>query len=478
MFDAVIIGAGVTGSAIARELAKYAAKICVLEKNSDVCEGTTKANSALIHAGFDAEPGTMKAKMNARGNAMMDKVSAELDVPFERIGALVCCFDESGLPELDKLLEKGIANGIPGLEIIDSKRAKELEPALQDNIAAALYAPSAGITCPFELTMGFAENAAMNGVEFRLNTKVTGIEKTDAGYKIETNNGTLETKAVINAAGVYADEIHNMVCDEKIKIIPRKGEYNLLDKATKGIVERTIFPLPTKLGKGVLVTPTIFGNPLVGPTSEDIDDKEQNRTSGGGLAEVQAKSSLSVKNVPLNMTITSFAGLRAHLTSDDFIIEETAEGFFDAAGIESPGLSSSPAIGEYVAEMVAKKLKLKRNEGFNPYRKRVTHLLWLSREERKRMIEENPAYGAIVCRCEEVSEGEILDAIHRPLGATTLDGVKRRTRATTGRCQAGFCSPRIMEILARELNLPLTQIKKNDGESVEVFEKTRKGVQS
>lgn len=475
MYDVIIIGAGVIGSAIARELSRYDAKLCVLEKNHDVCESTSKANSGIVHAGFDAEIGSMKAKMNEHGNRVMDRIAAELDVPFQRVGAMVCCFDKSEIEALEALKARGEKNGIPKLEIINGDKAREMEPNLSADVVAALYAPTSGIICPFELTMGFAENAAMNGAEFKLDTEVLSIDKTDKGYMVKSNNGELEARTVINAAGVYADKWHNMVCDKKIKITPRRGEYNLLDRATQGLVNHTIFTLPTKLGKGVLVTPTVYGNPLVGPTSTDIEDKEATRTTSGGLGEIREKSAKAVENVPLGATITSFAGLRAHPENDDFIIGESAENFFDTAGIESPGLTSAPAIGEFMAELVSSKLDLKLKESFNPKRKRVTHLIDLTPEQRKEIIAKDPAYGAIVCRCEEVSEGEILEAIHRPLGAKSLDGIKRRTRGGAGRCQAGFCSPRVMEILARELKLDMTEICKNDAGSQIVYEKTRKG---
>ena len=472
-YDTVIIGAGVTGSAVARELSRRQGNFLVLEKESDVCEGTSKANSAIIHAGFDAEPGTVKAKMNVRGNALMDVISKELDIPFKRVGALVTCLDERDLPHLEELYRRGEANGVPGMRLLTGEEAREIEPNLQETVCGALLAETSGIVCPFEMTLGFAENAAQNGVEFWFDTAVTSIEKKGKNWVVHTDGGDVETKVVVNAAGVHADELHNQVCEEKLDITPRRGEYMLLDKSAGNHVSRTVFQLPGAYGKGVLVSPTVHGNLLVGPTAADSEEKENNSTTAEGLAEVGEKSALAVKNIPLRQVITSFTGLRAHERGDDFVLGESAEGFFDAAGIESPGLSSAPAIGEYLAGLIAEELNLPEKQNFDPIRRGVPKIASLPVEERSRKIMENPAYGAIVCRCEEISEGEILDAIHSTLGAKTLDGVKRRTRAGMGRCQSGFCSPRVMELLARELSADLKEIRKNGKGSEIVFEKIR-----
>lgn len=472
-FDIVIIGAGVIGSSIARALSKYQAEICVLEKHADVCEGTSKANSAIVHAGFDAKPGTWKARLNVRGNTMMNKVARDFDVPFNRTGALVVCFQEADLSKLHALAERGAENGVSGLRVLTGAQAREMEPNLTQEVCGALLAETSGIVCPFELTMGFAENAAENGVQFLLNTKAQNITAVTGGYRIETDRGAMFAKAVVNAAGLYADVLHNMVCEEKIEIIPRAGEYLLLDKAAGSHVSRTIFQLPGKYGKGVLVSPTVHGNLIAGPTAGDIKDKEGTRTTAAGLAQVEEKAARSVKNLPMRQVITSFTGLRAHTEQDDFILGESAPMFFDAAAIESPGLTAAPAIGEMMAELVERRMGLAAKTVFQATRKGVCRLSHLSTAERAEKIKENPAYGAIVCRCEEVSEGEIMDAIHRPLGARTLDAVKRRTRAGMGRCQSGFCAPRIMEILAGEQSRDLTEIRKNDENSRIVYEKTR-----
>ena len=468
MYDAIIIGAGVTGSAIARELAKYQASICVIEREEDVCCGTSKANSAIIHAGFDAEPGSRKAALNVRGNSMMDTLAKELSIPFARNGSLVVCTKSQNRADLAALLEKGKKNGVPDLRILEREELLLLEPNLSDDVVCALLAPSGGIVCPFEMTMAFAENAAVNGVTFFLNTQVRYVRKTADGYEISTlhtDTGKEESfcaKAVINAAGVYADELNNMVSAQKLRITARKGEYCLLDKTAGTHVSHTIFQLPSKMGKGVLVTPTIHGNLLIGPTAADVTDKDAVNTTQEGLDILREKAALSVKDLPMRQVITSFAGLRAHEAGGDFVIGEApdAPGFINAAGIESPGLSSAPAIGELAARLAADFLSLKKKEDFISERK-ILRPATLSMEERNRLIKGNPAYGNIICRCEMISEGEIIDAIHRPLGARSLDGIKRRTRAGMGRCQSGFCSPRTMEILAREIPMPMSDVTKN-----------------
>lgn len=469
MYDVAIIGAGVIGSAIARELSRYDVNVCVIEKEEDVCNGTSKANSAIIHAGFDAKPGSLKAKLNVRGNEMMDELSKELDIPFKRNGSLVVCTKDQDRAGLDDLMEKGRANNVPGLRILEREELMEMEPNLSDDVTCALYAPTGGIVCPFHMTMAFAENACMNGVAFMLNTKVMHIEKNENGYALsllhtDTNTEeTLNVRVVINAAGVYADELNNMVSERKLHITARKGEYCLLDKDAGNHVSHTIFQLPSKMGKGVLVSPTVHGNLLVGPTAVDVEDKEALNTTGDGLASLAVTSALSVKNVPMRQVITSFAGLRAHEDGNDFVIGQApdANGFFNVAGIESPGLSSAPAIGEMVAAEVKEYMNLTEKEEFIAERKGILRPEELSLEERNELIKNCPAYGNIICRCEMISEGEILDAIHRPLGARSLDGVKRRTRAGMGRCQSGFCSPRTMEILERELPLTMYDITKN-----------------
>lgn len=467
MYDVLIIGAGVIGCSIARELSKFDMKICVVEKESDVACGTTKANSAIVHAGFDAIPDSLKGKLNAKGNAMFGKLSKELDFPFKRIGALVLCFNEEDMYKLEALKAQGEKNGVPDIKILNKDELKTLEHNISDEAVAALYAPSSGIVCPYEMTVALAENASVNGAEFKFDTVVLNIDKNEDGYLVKTNSENLQTKLIINAAGVFADDINNMVSSKSISITARKGEYCLFDKEAASITSKTIFQLPTAMGKGVLITPTVDGNLLVGPNAVDIEDKADVTTSRNGLNEVLSKAKKSIANLPINKIITSFSGNRAHSALDDFIIGEAqdAENFINAAGIESPGLSSAPAIAEMVKDIVINKLQPKVDSEFNPIRKGIPKFRELGNEERNKLIKQRPEYGKIVCRCETITEGEIIDSINRPLGATNLDGVKRRTRAGMGRCQSGFCSTRIMEILAKELNTSITEVTKFGGDS-------------
>ena len=467
MYDVVIIGGGVVGCAIAREMAKQDRKIALIERAADVCEGSSKANSGIIHAGYDAIPGTLKAKLNVRGNEMMETLATELDIPFKRNGSFVLSFEEEGRIGLQKLYDRGLQNGVKELKILSGDEVRALEPNVSSEVKAALFAPTAGIVCPFGMTYAFAENAAENGVEFYLNTLVTDIKKKTENFTVITNKGSFETQYVINAAGVYADKIHNMVCDKKIEIVPRRGQYCLMDKVVGNLAKATLFQLPTKLGKGVLVTPTVHGNLLVGPNAEDLEDKEGINTTANGLEDILMRGERSVIGLPKNKVITSFAGLRANEGSGDFIIKEAEDvkGFIDVAGIASPGLSASPAIGEYVAELMQKLAPAPMKSNFIATRKGIPNMATATMEERKRLIEENPAYANVICRCELVTEGEILDAIRRPVGATTLDGIKRRTRAGMGRCQSGFCSPKVVEILAKELGADVSTVSKMGGKS-------------
>lgn len=467
MYDVIIIGAGVTGCAVARYLSRYQGSALVLERAEDVCCGTSKANSAIIHAGFDAAHGSLMAKMNVQGSRMVPGLAKELDFPFRRNGSLVVCMSEEDMHRLLALYENGVKNGVEGLEIVDARRLHELEPNVSKNAVAALWAPTGGIVCPFNMTIALAENANANGVDFRFNTKVTGFTRGEEGWTVHTEQGDFRTRYVVNAAGVYADVLHNMVSARKLHITPRRGDYCLLDRQVGGFVSHTVFQLPGKLGKGVLVSPTVHGNIIVGPTAIDIEDRDGTNTTAAGLEELISKAGISVDNLPIRQTITSFAGLRAHEDHHEFVIGEAedAPGFVDCAGIESPGLTSAPAIGLTVAELLREKLGLREKEDFIAIRKGLLDPKSLTWDAYQALIRENPAYGQIICRCEQVTEGEIIDAIRRPLGARSLDGVKRRTRAGMGRCQAGFCSPRVMEILARELGVSQAEITKCGGAS-------------
>ena len=484
MYDVIIIGAGVTGCAVARYLSRYQGSALVLERAEDVCCGTSKANSAIIHAGFDAAHGSLMAKMNVQGSRMQPELAKELDFPFRRNGSLVVCMSEEDMPRLQALYENGVKNGVEGLEIVDAQRLHALEPNVSKNAVAALWAPTGGIVCPFNMTIALAENANANGVDFRFNTKVTGFTRGEEGWTVHTEQGDFRTRYVVNAAGVYADVLHNMVSPRKLHITPRRGDYCLLDRQVGGFVSHTVFQLPGKLGKGVLVSPTVHGNIIVGPTAIDIEDRDGTNTTAAGLEELISKAGISVDNLPIRQTITSFAGLRAHEDHHEFVIGEAedAPGFVDCAGIESPGLTSAPAIGLTVAELLREKLGLREKEDFIATRKGLLDPKSLTWDAYQALIRENPAYGQIICRCEQVTEGEIIDAIRRPLGARSLDGVKRRTRAGMGRCQAGFCSPRVMEILARELGVSQAEITKCGGASrlivgvnKDSFEEVREG---
>ena len=475
MVDIVIIGAGVSGCAIAREVSRYRADVLVLEREEDVCCGTSKANSAIVHAGYDAANGSLMAKLNVEGSRLMPALSKELDFPYENNGSLVVMVSEDDRPALNRLYENGVANGVEGLRIVERDELVQMEPNISDQAVAALYAPTGAIVCPFGLTFALAENAARNGVKFQFDTEVTGIEKTDGGWKLSTTRGDVEARVVVNAAGVYADKLHNMVSDDAMTITPRRGDYFLLDHSAQGHVSHTVFQLPGKFGKGVLVAPTVHGNIIVGPTAIDIEDKEGVATTQAGLDEVRAKCGLAVKDVPLRQTITSFAGLRAHEARHEFFIGEVQPGFVDCAGIESPGLSSAPAIGVEAVELLKGcGLTLTKKERFVDTRKR-TVFRHLSPEEKAKIVAENPLYGRIICRCETVTEGEIVEAIHRPIVPRSIDGIKRRCNAGMGRCQGGFCGPRVHEILSRELNLPLDQILMDEEGSYILTQPTKEG---
>ncbi len=467
MYDAVIIGGGAVGCAVARYLSRYRLDICLVERGEDVCAGTSKANSAICHAGFDAPVGSAKARFNVEGSQMMEDLSRELDFPYRRCGSLVLCFDEAELPHLRELLDRGVQNGVEGLEILDKAALHALEPAVSDKAVAALWAPTGAILCPFGMTIALAENAAANGCAFRFDTEVSRIERRDGFFRLHTGGDFIDARVVISAAGVHGDALHNQLCEEKLTIVPRRGEYCLLDRTCGQLVQHTIFQLPSAMGKGVLVTPTVHGNLLVGPTAADQPDKDRTATTAEGLRSVAETAAKSVETLPMRDVITSFAGLRAHLSGpeDDFIVGESDDGFFEAVGIESPGLSSAPAIGRYLAALAAEKLHAAEKEDFIAQRRDIPHPREMDFAARQALIARDPAYGQVICRCEGVTEGEIRDAIRRTPGARSLDGVKRRVRAGMGRCQGGFCGPKVMELLSRELHVPITELTKGGGES-------------
>ena len=465
VYDVIVIGAGVVGCAVAMELSRFDLRTAVLERNEDVCTGASKANSAIVHAGYDPVPGTLMARFNVRGCRLLEPLCKQLDIPYKRCGSLVLCFDEADRPKLTELLERGIENGVEGLRIVERDELRDLEPNISPDAVAALFAPTGAIICPFELTAAMAENAVRNGTEFIFNAKVTDLVPEGDNWRVVTPDREYLTRQVINAAGVYGAELHNLVSDNKLSVLPRRGEYVLLDRKAGYLVNRTVFQLPGKKGKGVLVTPTVYGNILIGPTADDVPDPEATETTAEGQARILDTARLSVNDLPRSQTITSFSGLRAHLDREehDFYIRPERPGFYDVIGIESPGLTAAPAIGEYVAGEVARLLGAAPRADYKPGRDRVIRIKEMSFDERAALVAAESAYGQIICRCEGVTEGEILDAIHRKPGARSLDGVKRRVRAGMGRCQSGFCTPRVLELLSRELGVPMTTLTKNGG---------------
>lgn len=474
-YDVAVVGAGVIGSLIARELSRYNIKIALVEKHNDMAMGTSKANSAIVHAGFDAKPGTLKAKLNVEGTALMPELCKTLSVPFKPVGSLVVAFSDEEVETLNELLERGNGNGVPGLEIYDKAKLKEEEPSISNEAKAALWAPSAGIVCPYELTIAAAENAVVNGAEFIRNFEVKKIDFNGSKFTISNGENEITAKYIINAAGVYCDEIAALIGDTSIHTTPRKGEYMLCDKTVGKLAKHTIFQCPSKMGKGILVTPTVDGNLLLGPSALDIEDKDDVATTAGTLAEILEIAKKSVPCLTTREVITSFAGLRAHCDRDDFIIEPSEKNaqFINVAGIESPGLSSAPAIALYVKDMIIKKIAAEEKSDFKPKREEPVRFRHMSNEERKALIAKNPAYGRIVCRCETITEGEILDAIKAPAGARDVDGVKRRTRAGMGRCQGGFCGSKVVELLAKELGVEINEITKFGGNSKILYDRTK-----
>lgn len=477
LYDVLIIGAGITGAMTARKLAKYDISVCVAEAAEDVAMGATKANSAIVHAGFDAECGTLKARLNVQGCAMMPDETKELDVPYKNCGSLVCAFSDEEVKHLELLKKRGDTNGVPGLTIIDRDTLRRMEPNISPDAAAALWAPTAGIVCPYELCIAACEHAAVNGTDFRFNFRVTSIEKKNGIFRVSDGENVIEARYLVNAAGVYSDEIARLAGDDiDFSIIPRRGEYMLLDRTEGKTANCVLFSCPSANGKGILVSPTVDGNLILGPTAKAIPDKDDTATTAEGLDEVLRGARHLVPAVNTRAVITQFSGVRptpvgsdGDITKSDFCIRksEAVEGLLHLAGIESPGLASSPAVGAYAVELLAEMgLTLAEKQDYKEGRPEKIRFRELNAEQRAAVIAKNPLYGKIICRCETVTEGEIVDAIRRPLGARSLDMVKRRTRAGMGRCGSGFCSPRTVEILARELGVSMAEITKCGGNSV------------
>jgi glycerol-3-phosphate dehydrogenase len=463
VIDVIIIGGGVIGCLVGRELARSRLDLLLVDRAGDLADATTKANSAIVHAGFDALPGTRKAALNVAGNRMFDQLCADLDVPFRRTGSLVLAFTGAELPTLDVLEERGRRNGVPGLARLDGDAVRRLEPNLAP-VAGALAAATGAIVGPWELALAAAENAMDNGMAVRLEHEVTAIARIPGGFRVTAGGEAFEARAVVNCAGLCADRVHDLVAEPAFRIQYGRGEYFVLDRSEGGFVRQVIFQCPTAAGKGVLIAPTVHGNLLVGPNAVTVDDPGRLGTTLDGLDQVRRAALRSAPGLPLHRAITTFAGLRATPDGHDFIIGPAAgaPGFFDAAGIDSPGLSSAPAIAVQVAALVREHLgPVAPRADFRPRRRPQVRFAGLDRDRQAALVRQDPSYGRVVCRCERITEGEILDAIRRRAGATTLDGVKRRVRPGMGRCQGGFCGPRVVEILARELGVPVTGVRKD-----------------
>ena len=457
-YDVLVIGCGVIGAATAFELSKYDLKAAVIERGNDVSLGTTKANSAIIHAGYDPESGTLMAKLNVRGSEMAADICEKLDVPYRRNGAMVVAFTDDEVQTLKGLYTRGTVNGVKGLRVLTGEEAKEREPGLSSEVRGALYAPTSAIVSPWEYC----------------NTEVTAIEREGDLWKVTTNKGEYFAPYVVNAAGVDAISVHNMAAPQKYVSKPRRGEYFLLDKAEGSRTDHTIFQCPNEDGKGVLVTPTVHGNLLVGPNSENVEwDDTANTTAG--LNFVREKAKKSIPGIMFNKSIRNFAGVRATTDCKDFIIEEAAPGFIDCAGICSPGLSAAPAIGEYAVELLEMSgLKTVQKENFVYERKRI-RFNELSDEEKAELVKEDPSYGRVICRCETVTEGEILECFRRPIPPVSIDGVKRRVGTGMGRCQGGFCGPRISELFVEDKGYKVTEVLQDRAGSEMFVGKTKEG---
>lgn len=476
MYDIAVIGGGVVGGTILRELSKYKLKFCLLEKENDVCMGQSKANSGIVHAGFDAKTGTLKAKFNVLGNKMMESYCKELGVKYKNNGSLVVAFSEKEMETVKELKKRGEENGVSGLKILDREELCRLEKNISDNAVGALYAKTGGIVCPYELTIAAIGNAMDNGAELYTDFSVCKAQKADGYYKVFSEDGrSINAKTVINCAGINSAYISRLFGDETFSVNARRGEYILLDRESGDLVDHTLFFTPTKAGKGVLVSQTVDGNIILGPTAEE-SEKSSTETTAKGLAFVKEKASSIVKNIPFYNTITSFCGVRAYCDRHDFIIEEskTSKGLINCAGIESPGLTSSPAIAKFVVEeLVAKIHPLIKNERFNGNRRADNFFKNLSAEEKNELIKKEPSYGKIVCRCEKITEGEILAAIRNNPKAKNVDAVKRRTRAGMGRCQGGFCQSFVVELLAKEMGISIEEVTKSGKNSRLLTGKTK-----
>ena len=477
MYDVVIIGCGVVGASAAYELARYKLRVAVLEAAADIAAGTTKANSAIIHAGYDPEPGTLMARLNVEGNRLTGEICEKLQVPFKRVGSLVVAFSPEQLPTLRTLYDRGCKNGVPGLRLLSGEEARAMEPGLSEEVCGALLAPSAGIIDPWGFAIAMAETAVRGGVELRRDCPVTGIEDTGAGFVLHTPAGDVAARFVLNAAGVDADRVHEMLEPNDWHTLPSRGEYYLLDKSEHDRVSRVIFQCPGPEGKGVLVAPTIHGNLICGPNAEAVEDRLDLGNTAAGMAEVRAKASRSVPGIQWRQNIRNFAGLRANTARSRVVNEESTArpGYIHQAGGKRPGLSSAPAIAKMAAEMLAADgLVLEPDPDFVDKREHIVFKN-LSAEEKNELIRKDPRYGRVVCRCETITEGEIVAALRSPIPPRSINGVKRRCNAGMGRCQGGFCGPRVQEIIARELGIDQAEVLLEQAGSTILTGRTKTG---
>ena len=466
MYDVIIIGGGVIGAACAYSLSRYRLKVAMLERSNDLANGTTKANSAIIHAGYDPVPGTLMARLNVEGAAMAPDICRKLDVPYDQCGSLVLAFSQADLTHIQKLYDRGVANGVPGMSLLSAEEVRAMEPEVSEDVVGALLAPSAGIVCPWEYCLAMAEAAVRNGLELHRSTTVTGITHRENTYTIHTNRGDFSAAYVLDAAGLDAGSIHAMLEQPDYSITPTRGQYYLLDKSEGGRCRRTIFQCPSDKGKGVLVSPTVHGNLIVGPDAEVVEGNNCS-TSAEALAMIAAAARRSIPAVDFRANIRNFAGVRANSSSEDFLIGQSAAhpGFFYLSGVKSPGLSAAPAIGEYMVKQLEKAgLPLTKKENFIDSRERIK-FKELSLEEKNALIAKDPAYGRVICRCETITEGEIVAALRSPIPPLSINAVKRRCGAGMGRCQGGFCAPKVHEIMARELGLSMDAIPMEEADS-------------
>lgn len=471
-YDFAVVGIGVTGAWTALELTRYRTSVVMIERENDVCMGATKANSAIVHAGYDAKNGTLMAKLNVEGNRKIRQLYKEMSIPFRQIGSLVLSFDDEGDEAVKKLYDRGINNGVDELSIISAEEVKKMEPNVSDEVRCALLAKTAGVVSPFELCIAAAEKAVDNGAEIEYNFDTVSVEQKDGCAVLKASDGReIRAKHVINCAGVHADDFASLFGDESFKVIPRRGEYCILDKNVNGICSHILFQPPVKYGKGILVSQTVDGNIIVGPTADSIEGKDDKATTEDGIARVFEGACKTIPSLNQRSVITLFSGVRPIGDRGDFIIEKSPVSpvLFNVAGIESPGLTAGPATGEYIAKIFADELGLETNGSFS-YAREVIRFNELTDEEKDELIKKDPHYGRIICRCETISEGEIIDSIKRNVGARDVDGVKRRVRAGMGRCQGGFCGPKVIEILSRELGIPATEITKCGKDSFMVTE--------